>query len=158
MLSYLASASKKPAERFEDARDYYEFLHTKKTVKFCAHPSRSNAHHWPQFELVLSSKISYDTLAARVGEHIGVQPTHIRFWTVNNATGNPKTTVKRNVNSNLQLILNPSGYAQMNSTQRADAFYFEVLDISLAELDLKKSVKIIWLSEGISKEVRPYSN
>lgn len=41
----------------------------------------------------------------------------------------------------------------LNSSQRGDAFYFEVLEMSLAELDTKKSIKLTWLSEGITKEV-----
>ncbi len=44
------------------------------------------------------------------------------------------------------------GSNTLSSTQRNDAFYFEVLEMSLAELDTKKSVKLTWLSEGITKE------
>jgi ubiquitin carboxyl-terminal hydrolase 7 len=140
-------------DRFEDAREYYDFLHFKKTVKFHSHPTRGAPGKYQPFELVLNSKISYDVLAECVGEHIGVPATHIRFWTVHSATGNPKTAVKRGINQNLQSILNPGGYSQLNSSQRTDAFYFEVLDITLAELDTKKSIKVTWLSEGITKEV-----
>lgn len=46
------------------------------------------------------------------------------------------------------------GSTTLSSSQRGDAFYFEVLEMSLAELDTKKSIKITWLSEGITKEVR----
>ncbi|KAI8304182.1 ubiquitin carboxyl-terminal hydrolase [Colletotrichum asianum] len=147
----------KKSDRFDDAREYYDFLHNKKTVKFHAHPTRCNAEKYQPFELVLNSKITYDMLSERVADRIGVPATHIRFWTVNSATGNPKTTVKRGVNQSLQLILNPSGYNQLSTSQRTDAFYFEVLDMSLAELDTKKSIKITWLSEGITKEVRELS-
>lgn len=143
----------KKVDRFDDAREYYDFLHNKKTVKFHAHPTRCNAEQYPPFELVLNSKISYDVLSERVADRIGVPSTHIRFWTVNSATGNPKTTVKRGVSQSLQNILSPGGYNQLSSSQRTDAFYFEVLDMSLAELDTKKSIKITWLSEGITKEV-----
>lgn len=83
-----------------------------------------------------------------------MQPTHIRFWTVNASTQNPKTPVRRGANPTLRQILNPMGSTALNSTQRNDAFYFEVLEMSLAELDTKKSIKVIWLSEGITKEVR----
>jgi ubiquitin carboxyl-terminal hydrolase 7 len=37
--------------------------------------------------------------------------------------------------------------------QRNDALFFEVLDMSLAELDTQKSIKLTLLSEGITKEV-----
>lgn len=140
-------------DRFETAPEYYDFLHNKKTVKFHPHPTRCESGKYAPFELVLNSKIYYDGLAERVGEHLGVPPTHIRFWTVNASSGNPKTTVKRGISQNLQMILNPTGYTQLNSSQRSDAFYFEVLDISLAELDTKKNIKVTYLSEGISKEV-----
>jgi ubiquitin carboxyl-terminal hydrolase 7 len=45
------------------------------------------------------------------------------------------------------------GTTAMNSSQRGDAFYFEVLEMSLAELDTRKSIKLMWLSEGMTKEV-----
>lgn len=45
------------------------------------------------------------------------------------------------------------GANAVNSTQRNDAFYLEVLEMSLAELDTKKSIKVTWLTDGISKEV-----
>ena len=146
--------STRKSDRFEDAKEYYDFLHNKRVVQFRPHSTRCDATLYPPFELVLNSKIYYDGLADRVGEHLGVDPTHLRFWTVNSSSGNPKTTVKRGLNQNLQMILNPTGYSPLNSAQRSDAFYFEVLDISLAELDTKKNIKLTWLSEGISKEVR----
>jgi ubiquitin carboxyl-terminal hydrolase 7 len=103
--------------------------------------------------LVLNSKINYDALADRVGAHLGVPHTHIRFWTVNASTNNPKAPVRRGTNPTLRQILNPMGTNSFNSTQRADAFYLEVLEMSLAELDTKKSIKLHWLSEGITKSV-----
>ncbi|KAL2760507.1 hypothetical protein ACRALDRAFT_1059705 [Sodiomyces alcalophilus JCM 7366] len=142
----------KKTDRYEDARDYYDFLHNKKTVKLHPHPTRTDNEKYPPFELVLNSKVTYDALAERVAECIEWQPTHLRFWTVNASTGNPRAPVKRGQNQTLQSILNPTGFSHLSSSQRSDAFYFEVLDMSLAELDTKKSVKISWLSEGITKE------
>jgi ubiquitin carboxyl-terminal hydrolase 7 len=94
------------------------------------------------FDLVLSSKIYYDTLAERAGEHLGVDPTHIRLWMMNSGTGNPTVAVKRGINQSLHMILNTAGYSQLNSSQRSNAFYFKVLGISLAELDTMKNMKI----------------
>lgn len=45
------------------------------------------------------------------------------------------------------------GSNTFNSTQRNDAFYLEVLEMSLDEFDTKKNVKLTWLSEGLTKEV-----
>lgn len=125
----------------------------KRTVRFVAHPSRCDPNKYPAFELVLSAKIGYDQLAEKVGAALEVEPTHLRFYTVNGTTSAPRLAVKRlSTNQTLQGILNPTGYSQLNQNQRNDALYFEVLDMSLAELDTKKNVKITWLSEGINKE------
>jgi ubiquitin carboxyl-terminal hydrolase 7 len=97
--------------------------------------------------------MSYDKLSEKVGERLGVQPTHLRFYTVNASSNNPRTAVKRGQNQTLGSILMPAGYGQLNMNQRNDALFFEVLDMSLAELDTKKSIKLTLLSEGITKEV-----
>lgn len=143
----------KTSDRFEDAREYYDFLEHKRNVRFHPHPTRCDQTQHSPFDLVLNSKINYDTLAERVGTHLGMPPTHIRFWTVNASTNNPKAPVRRGTNPSLRQILNPMGSTALSTSQRGDAFYYEVLEMSLAELDTKKSIKLTWLSEGITKEV-----
>lgn len=98
--------------------------------------------------------MSYDQFSAKVGEHLGVIPTHIRFSTVNSATGKPKAAVKRNVNQNLNQILSPQFGAYTNNNQRSDTLYYEVMDMSLSEMETKKTLKVTLVSEGLSKEVR----
>ncbi|KOS19761.1 Ubiquitin carboxyl-terminal hydrolase 21 [Escovopsis weberi] len=142
----------KISDRVEDAKEYYDFLEHKRTVKFFPHPTRCDQAQFPPFELVLNSKINYDTLTERVGAHLEAPPTHIRLWTVNSTTSNPKAAVRRGTNPTLRQILNPMGSTTLNSVQRSDAFFFEVLEMSLAEFDTKKSIKLTWLSEGITKE------
>lgn len=102
---------------------------------------------------MLSSKHTYDQVAVKVGETLGVDATHLRFWTVNATNGNPKIPVKRGQSQNLATILNPPYSTFSNNNQRNDSLYFEILDMSLSELDTKKTVKVAWLSEGISKVV-----
>ncbi|KAM3563440.1 hypothetical protein MY1884_001258 [Beauveria asiatica] len=138
-------------DRMEDAREYYDFLEHRKTVRFHAHPTRCDQEKYPAFELVFNSKITYDVLSESVGAYLKVEPTHIRLWTVNASTNNPKAPVRRGTNPTLRQILHPTG-GSLNSSQRNDAFYFEVLEMSLAELDTKKSVKLTWLSDGLAKE------
>lgn len=99
----------------------------------------------------MSSKHSYDQLASKVGEYLKEDPTHIRFWTCNATTGNPKASVKRGVSQTVSTILNPPYSTYSNNNQRADSLFFEVLDISLSELDTKKALKVAWVSEGQSK-------
>lgn len=105
------------------------------------------------FEIALSRRMTYDQFSARVGEHLGVDPTHIRFSTVNSTTGKPKAIVKRNANQSLYQILYPEFFTYNNSNQRSDTLYYEVMDMSLSELETKKNLRVTWLSEGISKEV-----
>jgi ubiquitin carboxyl-terminal hydrolase 7 len=92
-------------------------------------------------------------MTAKVGEKLQVDPTHLRFHTVNASTGNPKSAVKRHPTQTLQQILMPPYSTFGNNNQRADMLYFEVLDMSLSELDTKKNLKVTWLSDGITKEV-----
>jgi ubiquitin carboxyl-terminal hydrolase 7 len=146
--------AQKTSDRYEDAREYYDFLQHKRAVKFHPHPSRCDASQYSPLDLELSGKISYDKLSEVVAERLEVEPTHLRFYTVNSATGNPRAAVKRGPNQTLFNILQPSGYGQLNMNQRPDALYFEVLDMSLSELDTKKNIKLTYLSEGITKEVR----
>lgn len=141
-------------EHFENACEYYDFLFNKKTIKFAAHPTRCDEAKYAPFELTMSAKNSYDHVAERVGAMVDAPPTHIRFWTVNNTTGNPKTPVKRSATSNLLSMLHTGTYTHAQQAYRVEAFFFEVLEISLDELEFKKNIKLTWLSEGITKEVR----
>lgn len=146
----------KISDRYEDAREYYDFLQNKRHVRFHPHPTKCDPVQYEPFEMDLSGKISYDKLSAIVAEKLSVEPTHLKFYTVNAASGNPRSAVKRGPNAILVNILSPSGYGQLNMNQRGDALYFEVLDMSLSELDTKKSIKLTYLSEGITKEVRTF--
>lgn len=142
----------------EDARQYYDFLRHRRLITFHCHPTKGskefNSENCESFTLVLSAKHTYDQVAAKVGERLDVDPTYIRFWTIAQSTGNPKTAIRRMPNHTLVNMVTAS-YATFATTSiRADALYFEVLDISLAELDTKKSMKVSWISEGITKDVR----
>lgn len=150
------SVSSNP-DRIEDARLYYDFLTHRKIIRVYPHPIRNaNPAQYKPFDLTLSSKATYDQLAARIGDNYGVQGSHLRLWTVNATTGQPKTSVKRGPSQTLGTILNPPYNTFSNNNQRADSLYFEALEISLSELDTKKNIKVLWISEGITKEVRTY--
>lgn len=142
--------SRVTTDRIETAPAFYDFLIHKREVNF--RPIDTSTGLEP-FTLVLSSKHSYDQVAARVGDALGVDPTHIRFTTVNATSLKPKTTVKRGQSQTLHSILNPPYSTYSNNNQKNDALFFEVLDMSLSELENKKSVKLMWVSEGVSKTV-----
>ena len=138
---------------FTDAKAYYEFLLNKRQIQFMPHPARCNAEEYPPFDLLLNIRITYDQLCERVGAQLQVEPTHLRFYTVNNnVAGSPRTVVKRSAAQNLNTILSPQGYASLGTSQKTDALYFEVLEMSLAELETKKGIRLVLLSDGISKD------
>lgn len=107
------------------------------------------------FSLELSKRTMYDQLAVKVAEHLKVQPDYLRFSGVTASSGKPRAYIKRTANATLQQILTPpySGYTTSMSMPAPDSLYYEVLELSLTELESKKSVKVNVLSEGITKDV-----
>jgi ubiquitin carboxyl-terminal hydrolase 7 len=134
-----------------DVRDFYDLLLHKITVKFAPKTGDDS----PEFELDLSKRMNYNTLAQKVADHLGpdVDPSHIRFCPVNASSGRAKAPIRHTTPHNLGTILVP-GFntygAAMN--QRQDALYYEVLEVSLSELETRKAIKVTWLPEGLSKE------
>jgi len=140
------------AGNYANAKDFYDYLLNRIMVKF--QPRFPKNVDSEVFELPLNKKMSYDQFAAKVGEALGADPTHIRFTTVNATTQKSKTTVRRNPNLNLYQILHPQ-FTSYSPHQRNDVLCYEVLDISLSELDTKKSMRLVWVTEGLTKEVGP---
>ena len=136
---------------YADARDFYDYLLNRITITFS--PKTVVDVEREVFNLVLSRKTTYDQLAAKVADHLHVSPSHIRFATVHSSNNRPKTTVKRQPNVNLWGILRPTSFGGYgNTNQRDDALIYEVLEMSVTELESKKSLKVTLLSEGITKE------
>ena len=136
---------------YTDAREFYDYLLNRKTVSFS--PKFVGENNGDSFKIDLSRKMSYEQFSAKVGEHLKVDPTHIRFSTVNATTGKVKMAVRRNANQNLYQILSPQFGTYSSSNQRDDMLLYEILDMSLSELDTKKNLKVTWVTEGVSKEV-----
>ncbi|KAG4301231.1 hypothetical protein PCK1_002541 [Pneumocystis canis] len=130
---------------YGSAIEYYDFLLNKINVSF--KPRFVDQSITEEFDLVLSRKTTYDMLSFKVAEHLNVQPTHIRFTTINSTTQMPKFTVKRVPSLTLQNILQPA-YLQ----SPLNTLFYEVLEISLSELETKKTLKIGWLPDGVTRE------
>lgn len=139
-----------PNVLYKDARQYYDYLLNRVMIKFAPVKAESDDS---TFTLALSRKMSYEQFSTKVGEHLKVDPTHLRFAPVATTTGNPKPFIRRNIAQNLSQILTTQYSAYGNSGQRNDALYYEILETSLSEYETKKLVKITWLPEGIIKEV-----
>lgn len=136
---------------FVDAREFYDYLLNRISIKFS--PRFPRDHEKDNFSLALSRKMSYDQFSAKVGEHLKVDPTHIRFSTINSTSNKPKSNVRRSANQTLYQILTPQFGTYNNSNQRSDALFYEVLDMSVSEMETKKILKVVWVTEGITKEV-----
>lgn len=73
-----------------------------------------------------------------------------------NATNwKPRAVVKRLANIQLhQILTGTAGYSTYGySNQATNALYYEVLEMSLNDLEQRKNVRIIMLTDGIQKEV-----
>lgn len=133
---------------YPEARQYYDYLLNRMNVTFA--PVRMG--EGDEFTLTLSRKMTYDQFSKKVGEHLNVEPTHLRFAPVMASTGKPKQFLKRTQQTLFQILgsqYGNYGYAM----HRTDALYYEPLEMSLSDYESKKCLKIIWLPEGISKEV-----
>ncbi|KAL8868468.1 MAG: hypothetical protein Q9174_004972, partial [Haloplaca sp. 1 TL-2023] len=135
---------------YTDAREFYDYLLNRLSVTFT--PKFTTESDEGVFSLMLSKKMSYDQFSAKVGEHLKVDPSHLRFTTIYSATGKPKQSIRRNQVASLNQILNPTIGTYANSNQRSDALYYEVLEMSLSELETKRNVRVTWLPEGVVKE------
>jgi ubiquitin carboxyl-terminal hydrolase 7 len=146
------------------APHFYDFLLNRMFVTFTPKslanldvPNEDEA----KFELALSKKDGYDALAHKVAEYLStknaapIEPSHLRFTTTNIQTGKPRAIVKRQQGQTVNSILNGStGYGGYTyaPTQAADHLFYEVLEMSLTDLEQRKTVRITYLTEGITKE------
>ena len=137
------------AGNYANTKDFYDYLLNRVVVRFA--PRFGDDQE--EVDLALSRKMSYDQFSAKLGEHLKVDPTHIRFSTMNATTLKPKSIVRRNPNQTLYQILHPQ-FSSYNSHQRTDALFYEVMDMSLTELETKKNMRLTWVSDGLTKEVR----
>lgn len=144
-LQALAAAGK-----YGDAREYYDdLLHQ---VKVMLAPWPDQHQDLEQFEIDLSKRMVYNQFTAKIANHLGIKPTHLRLYTVNNTTGNPKAVLKSNTTANLKDLFLTSYSSYGGPLARANAFYYEILDMPLSEYEAKRKISLIWLSEGVTKE------
>lgn len=134
---------------YQNARMYYDYLLNKIPVAFHPRPGTPG----DIFTLDLNKKMSYEQFSEKVGQHLRVPATHLRFATVHSTSGKPKSWVKRTHQQNLFQILQTQFTAYgAYSQHRNDALYYEILETSLQDYETKKIMKVTWLPEGIAKE------
>ncbi|TPX38452.1 hypothetical protein SeMB42_g06732 [Synchytrium endobioticum] len=99
-----------------------------------------------EFELVLSKKMGYDTVAQKVAHKLGrIDPMKIRFSS--NAASSPsKQIIKRTTGLTLQEMLPPQYPVPVSPI-----LLYEILDISITELETKRYIKITVLDKGLKE-------
>ncbi|TFY70399.1 hypothetical protein EVG20_g2597 [Dentipellis fragilis] len=117
---------------------FYDFLQNRVMIIFRPKFEEPDHDH-PEFSLVLSKKHTYDTMAQKVAEFLRHDPIKLRFTTTHAANGSPKAILKRSLNQSIAEIISPS-YVNPSTT----VILYEKLDVSIVELETKRSLKIIW--------------
>lgn len=137
---------------YADAKAFYDYLLNRFNMEFV--PRLGETQLYSNFTLTLSKKMNYEQLATKVGEHLQVDPTHIRFTTIT-PSGKHRTPIKYSTPGTLQSILFSTAFNYGgNPVHRPDMLLYEVLEMSLKELEQRKALTITWLPEGLTKEVR----
>lgn len=127
---------------------FYDFLQNRVLVNFkpkFEEPSELN----PEFDLMLSKKMTYDVMAQRVGEHLKHDPLRLRFTSSNANNLGPKAVIKRALNQSVG-DLTQTGYYGNHPVNVV--LYYERLDVSIVELETKKSLKITWTGSHNKEE------
>ncbi|EJD02278.1 cysteine proteinase [Fomitiporia mediterranea MF3/22] len=118
---------------------FYDFLQNRVMIVFrpkFEEPDDIN----PEFDLVLSKKMNYDHMAAKVAERLNQDPIKLRFTTTMPSTNQPKSIIKRSLNQCISDIMSPNNYSHPSST----LILYERLEVSIIELETKRSLKIVW--------------
>ena len=77
-------------------------------------------------------------MAAKVGERLKHDPIKLRFTTTQ-PNGTVKSVLKRSLNPSISEIIAPT-----YMTPQSTVILYERLDVSIVELETKRSIKIVW--------------
>jgi ubiquitin carboxyl-terminal hydrolase 7 len=92
--------------------------------------------------------MKYEQLATKVAEHLKVQPTHLRF-SPPMTDGRPRSfPIKRSGQlTPIQQLTTAGGIAL------PPIVYYEVLELTLADMESKREITISWLPDGLATMV-----
>ncbi|CAI2180552.1 16272_t:CDS:10 [Funneliformis geosporum] len=122
------------AGRIHNIIQFYESLTLRIVVSF--KPKLKDRDPKPEFDLV----------AEQVAAHLRTDPLKLRFTTAHSTSGTPKNVIKRTTNQTLSEML------QAYLTPSSHLLFYEMLDISIVELETKKFFKITWLGNTVKEE------
>jgi len=155
-------------QMFTNPIQFYDFFLNRVVVTF--RPKFEDATADNEFSVTLSKKNTYEQvrsipfteaflialakphcsrsqMAQKVGERLKHDYLKIRFTQSNGANGNPKTIIRRQANHTVAELIQP-GYMATST----NLLYYELLEVSIIELETKKSLKITWVSPTNKEE------
>ncbi|KAF8894531.1 hypothetical protein BD779DRAFT_1669025 [Infundibulicybe gibba] len=123
---------------YSNPTQFYDFLQNRVMIIFRPKFEEPDHDH-PEFNLVLSKKQNYDTMSAKAGDYLRHDPIKLRFTTTHATNGSAKSVLKRSLNQSIAEIMAPS-YVNPTTT----VILYEKLDVSIVELETKRSLKVTW--------------
>ncbi|CAB5376644.1 unnamed protein product [Rhizophagus irregularis] len=102
---------------------------------------------YSEFDLILNKKWTYDQVSGAVATHLNTDPLKLRFTTAHSTSSTPKSVIKRTTAHTLSemlqtVYLSPSAYV----------LFYEMLNISIVELETIKFIEVYWLGNAIKDE------
>ncbi|CAB4447002.1 unnamed protein product [Rhizophagus irregularis] len=131
--------------RYWDIPHFYESLTLRIVVSF--KPKLKDLVPKPEFDLVLNKKWTYDQVAGEVGTHLATDPLKLRFTTAHSTSGTPKNIIKRTTIQTLSEMLQTAYLSPP-----AYVLFYEMLKISIVELETKKFIKVYWLGNTVKNK------
>ncbi|KAM0792135.1 hypothetical protein ACM66B_004835 [Microbotryomycetes sp. NB124-2] len=126
---------------FTTPLQFYDFFLNRVVVTFKPKYDDAVPSTNSDLEICLSKKNSYDQMAVKVGEALKHDPLKLRFTQSNGPGGSPKTIVRRQGNITVAELIQPGYMSSPNNL-----LYYELLDVSIIELETKKSLRITWVT------------
>jgi len=129
---------------------FYDFLQNRVMIVF--RPKSDSDPEAPEFNLVLSKKQTYNTMAAKVAEYLRHDPIKLRLITTHASNASPKAILKRSLNQSIAEIISPS-YTSASTT----VILYEKLDASIVELETKRGLEVM-AAISSQKDLPPVDN
>ncbi|ORY41889.1 cysteine proteinase [Rhizoclosmatium globosum] len=129
-----------PDPRTATITHYFEDYRNRMTVIF-KHKNKEKETPLPDLELVLSKRMNYDAVVAKLGPKVNWDSAKIQLFSQQGSIA--KLAIKRSSTLTLQEMTNVGYYVPPGSTPTT--LHYELLDIPLSELETKRFVKIVFI-------------
>ncbi|KAI9136495.1 putative ubiquitin-specific processing protease 21 [Paraphysoderma sedebokerense] len=160
-----------PKNQIKSVPEHFEFINTRVAVHFKPKDPNALKEQLPkaanesaqtsvEHTLILSKKLNYDAVAAKLAEKIHVDPSKIRFSQSSSSTalttfGSDRGIVRRGSNTTLNEMLGVHSNVGLNASaggQMGHTLFYEVMGHAVADLESKKLVKIVWVNQNMKED------